>query len=107
MSRILDGFDPHYLKYLAELGSTNLHAAAAVATEQLQSALDLAPGKRVLEIGCGTGNTILKFASESQVTVDGLNEPDSAGASFPAERWAQTGNVYRLTPDEDAGPAGS
>jgi hypothetical protein len=36
-----------------------------------------------------------------------LNEPESPGASSPAERWAQTGNVYRLTPDEDAGPGGS
>ena len=31
-----------------------------------------------------------------------LNEPESPGASSPAERWAQTGNVYRLTPDENA-----
>ena len=30
-----------------------------------------------------------------------LNEPESPGASSPAERWAQTGNVYRLTPDEN------
>jgi hypothetical protein len=27
-----------------------------------------------------------------------LNEPESPGGSSPAERWAQTGNVYRLTP---------
>ena len=31
-----------------------------------------------------------------------LNEPESPGAPSPAERWAQTGNVYRLTPDENA-----
>jgi hypothetical protein len=30
-----------------------------------------------------------------------LNEPASPGALSPAERWAQTGNVYRLTPDEN------
>ena len=36
-----------------------------------------------------------------------LNEPESPGAESPAERWARTGAVYRLTPDEDAGPAGS
>jgi SAM-dependent methyltransferase len=70
----MDGaFDPHYLRYLGELGSTNLHAAAAVATERLQSALSLEPGKRVLEIGCGTGSTLLKCASESHVTVDGVD----------------------------------
>jgi hypothetical protein len=35
-----------------------------------------------------------------------LNEPESPGGPSPAERWAQTGNVYRLTPDEntDTGP---
>ena len=38
-----------------------------------------------------------------------LNEPESAGAPSPAERWAQTGNVYRLTPDEntDTGAPGT
>jgi hypothetical protein len=38
-----------------------------------------------------------------------LNEPESPGAPSPAERWAQTGNVYRLTPDEDTktGPPGT
>jgi hypothetical protein len=36
-----------------------------------------------------------------------LNEPESPGAESPAERWARTGAVYRLTPDEDTGPAGS
>ena len=29
-----------------------------------------------------------------------LNEPESPGAPSAAERWAQTGNVYRLTPGE-------
>jgi hypothetical protein len=31
-----------------------------------------------------------------------LNEPENPGAPSPAERWAETGNVYRLTPDETA-----
>jgi SAM-dependent methyltransferase len=66
-------FDPHYLKYLAELGSTNLHAAAAGATERLRAALVLEPGKRLLEIGCGTGSTMLKFTLESRVSVDGVD----------------------------------
>lgn len=34
-----------------------------------------------------------------------LNEPESPGTSSPAERWAQTGNVYRLTPHAESGPA--
>ena len=33
-----------------------------------------------------------------------LNEPEDPGAPSPAERWAQTGDVYRLTPEEAAGP---
>ena len=31
-----------------------------------------------------------------------LNEPEAPGAPSPAERWAQTGYVYRLTPDENS-----
>jgi len=73
MSMSTERFDPHYLKYLAELGSTNLHAAAAAATEKLRSALALAPGMRVLEIGCGTGSTILKFALGSGAVIDGVD----------------------------------
>jgi len=66
-------FDPHYLKYLADIGSTNLHAAAAVGTERLRSALKLQQGQRLLEIGCGTGSTMVKFALESAVNVDGVD----------------------------------
>jgi hypothetical protein len=33
-----------------------------------------------------------------------LNEPPSPGTS-PAQRWAQTGHVYRLTPDENTDTA--
>jgi hypothetical protein len=29
-----------------------------------------------------------------------LNEPEDPGTPSPADRWAQTANVYRLTPDE-------
>ena len=38
-----------------------------------------------------------------------LNEPAGPAAPSPARRWAQTGNVYRLTPGEntDIGPAPS
>jgi hypothetical protein len=38
-----------------------------------------------------------------------LNEPENPGAPSPAERWAQTGNVYRLTPAEhtETGTAGA
>jgi hypothetical protein len=38
-----------------------------------------------------------------------LNEPERPGGPSPAERWAQSGNVYRLTPDEktDTGPPGA
>jgi SAM-dependent methyltransferase len=73
MPRSTDRFEPHYLKYLAQLGSTNLHAAAATATEKLRSALALEPGMRVLDIGCGTGSTMLKFAVECPVIIDGVD----------------------------------
>ena len=38
-----------------------------------------------------------------------LNEPEDPGAPSPAERWAQTGTVYCLTPEEtpETGTAGA
>jgi SAM-dependent methyltransferase len=51
--------DPHFLKHLAELGATDLHPLGRRATVQLVSALDIDPGHRILDVGCGTGGTLI------------------------------------------------
>jgi SAM-dependent methyltransferase len=62
-----------YLTHLARLGATNIHPLGAPATARLLAALDLAPGARVLEIGCGTGETLVRVAQTPGVRVDGLD----------------------------------
>jgi ubiquinone/menaquinone biosynthesis C-methylase UbiE len=63
----------HYLAHLAELGATNLHPRGRHATEWLIEALNLQAGYRILEIGCGTGETIARIAQRFPVSVDGLD----------------------------------
>jgi SAM-dependent methyltransferase len=62
-----------YLAYLADLGATNIHPLGQAATECLVSALDPRPGERLLEIGCGTGETMVRLALQEDVTVDGID----------------------------------
>lgn len=62
-----------YLSYLAELGATNIHPLGHRATMALIHSLDLQPGQRVLEIGCGTGETIVRVSLACDVTVTGVD----------------------------------
>jgi len=71
-----------YLTYMAQLGAANLHPQGRRATEQLIAALDLRPGQRVLEVGCGTGATMLRLVAHHPVSVDGLDVlPEMLGAA--------------------------
>jgi SAM-dependent methyltransferase len=62
-----------YLEYLAHLGATDLHPQAGQATGQLMAALDLRPGQHLLEIGCGTGETMLRVSLAAPVAVAGVD----------------------------------
>ncbi len=61
--------DPHYLRHLAELGATDIHPMGRRATVQLLSALDVEPGQRILEVGCGTGGTLIWLAQRETLHV--------------------------------------
>lgn len=63
----------HYLTHLGELGRTNLHPLGRRSSRELIAALDVQPGDRVLEVGCGTGETMVRLALQHQVTVTGID----------------------------------
>jgi Cyclopropane fatty acid synthase and related methyltransferases len=64
---------PHYLVHLADLGSQNIHPNGARATEALLAGLGIQSGQRLLELGCGTGHTIVRLLAQYDVRVDGVD----------------------------------
>jgi SAM-dependent methyltransferase len=66
-------FDPPYLEHLARLGAADLHPAGRRGSARLERALALGRGQRVLEIGCGTGQTLARLASTHRVTLVGVD----------------------------------
>jgi ubiquinone/menaquinone biosynthesis C-methylase UbiE len=67
------GVDLDFLAYLAKLGTSNLHPKGQVATTWLLEQLDLKAGMCVLELGCGTAETIVRILQDYPVKVDGLD----------------------------------
>ncbi len=62
-----------YLIYLAQTGASHLHPGGEAGTQALITALDLQPAQRVLEIGCGTGQTLVRVARMQTLFVDGVD----------------------------------
>jgi SAM-dependent methyltransferase len=62
-----------FLVYLAGVGATNIHPLGRSATGALIAQLDLRPGQRVLEVGCGTGGTMLRVARKKPARIDGVD----------------------------------
>ncbi len=65
--------DFRYLKHLAKFGVTNIHPGGNNATSLLIKSLNIKDSDKILEIGCGTGETMVKIVSRYNVTVYGLD----------------------------------
>lgn len=65
----------HYLEYCAAAGATDLHPMGRRASEWLLRALDLSPGLRVLEVGCGAGATMARILRRwpAAIRLDGVD----------------------------------
>lgn len=65
--------DFHYLRHLAHLGTTHLHPHTRIATDILIQHLELQAGQTVLELGCGTGATLIQIAQQHQGSLFGVD----------------------------------
>src|SRR4051794_30809507 len=64
---------PHFLVHAARRGTAYLHPGGVPATLALIEALDLRSSQHVLEIGCGTGATLVRIAGEHDVSLTGVD----------------------------------
>ena len=62
-----------YLSYLAEAGATNIHPLAQRGTDCLIDALDPRQVELLLEIGCGTAETMVRLILQAGVSADGVD----------------------------------
>ena len=65
--------DLKYLKHLARLGAVNIHPGGKRATTQLLANLSIMDGHHILDIGCGTGETMVRIASRRDVFITGID----------------------------------
>jgi ubiquinone/menaquinone biosynthesis C-methylase UbiE len=65
--------DMSYLKYLAAKGVSHIHPRGKQATRMLLELLHLDPGLRILEIGCGTGGSLVQALAFADLNLYGVD----------------------------------
>lgn len=63
----------HFLDFLAESGASFLHAKGKRATALLVDELKPQPNEKILELGCGTGATLVEIAKNHSVSLIGID----------------------------------
>ena len=95
--RFLDKDLQYSCGYFAQPGMT-LEAAQAAKKAHLAAKLDLAPGQRVLDIGCGWGGLAIDLARQNQVEVAGITL-STEQVALASARAAAAGLSDRVTFD--------
>jgi SAM-dependent methyltransferase len=65
--------DFRYLRHLAESGTANIHPGGIGLTHLLINSLNIKKSDMILEIGCGTGETLVRIASQFDVKATGID----------------------------------
>jgi len=73
MNEIQSKSNYKYLKYLAKAGSKDIHPKKEAATSFLMERLEINEGQQILEVGFGTGETLLRIASGFNVGLYGID----------------------------------
>lgn len=87
--------DFNYLRFLAKIGTTHIHPHEKRATDILIRELKLADGQKVLELGCGTGGTMVRISGRYQLNMYGLDMLDEMLAT--AEKRLRLTRLSSLT----------
>ena len=77
----------NYLEFLAKNGVAFLHPGGIKLTNVLMKELDLKKGDKVLEIGCGTGATIVKIVKQYNTESVAVDFLDSMLRSAKQRAW--------------------
>ena len=65
--------DLRFLVHLAGTGATEIHPLGSAATTALIEQLKLRPGLRLLDVGCGTGGTMVRLTKYKPARIDGVD----------------------------------
>jgi ubiquinone/menaquinone biosynthesis C-methylase UbiE len=89
--------DLGFLVHLAGMGAADLHPLGRRATAALIERLELREGQSVLEVGCGTGATMVRLARFNLARIDGLDLlPEMLRVARRRVRLAGLGSRSRL-----------
>ena len=85
--------DPY--QFMAELGKSVIHPGGRRSTEELFQLAELAPGMRVLDVGCGIGTTAIEIARRFDCDVVAV-DIDDAMLSRAREKVAHAAGAERV-----------
>lgn len=84
-----------YLDYLAQQGRSFVHPGGRVGTDVLIEAMRPRRGQKILEVGCGTGATLVRLASASDAEVSGVDVSERM-LTMATRRMAALGLTERV-----------